>query len=58
MSTIDFRYITDAITPAEAIEILQNAESSKMDRIEELLKDGYPCYTTQIGSSCRRLNWN
>lgn len=49
VSTIDFRYITDAITPAEVLTILRASESCRMDRIEDLLKDGYPCYTTQIG---------
>lgn len=49
VSTIDFRYITDVITPNEAIEILQNNQMGKQKRVEELLKIGYPCYTTQIG---------
>lgn len=49
VSTIDFRYITDAITPDEALAMLKAAVPEKMDRIEDLLKDGYPCYTTQVG---------
>ncbi|XP_055688243.1 mitochondrial enolase superfamily member 1-like [Lutzomyia longipalpis] len=49
VSTIDFRYISDVITPAEAIEMLKKAQEGKEERIEELLKTGYPAYTTQVG---------
>lgn len=50
VSTIDFRYITDAITPAQAIEILRQGQTGKQQRITELMKTGYPCYTTQVGN--------
>lgn len=46
---IDFRYLTDAITPEEALEILQKSETSKAARIETLKAEGYPCYTTSAG---------
>jgi L-fuconate dehydratase len=46
---IDFRYLTDALTPAEALEILQKAEAGKADRIARLRAEGYPCYTTSAG---------
>lgn len=46
---IDFTYITDAITPDEAILMLKKLEASKQDRIEELLQNGYPAYTTSAG---------
>jgi len=46
---IDFTYITDAITPEEALVILQKNESTKQERIELLLKNGYPAYTTSAG---------
>lgn len=49
VSTIDFRYITDAITPAEAVVILKAGQHEKQQRIGELLATGYPCYTTQVG---------
>jgi L-fuconate dehydratase len=49
VSTIDFRYITDALTPGEAIEILERQERSKRDRERQLLRDGYPAYTTSAG---------
>jgi L-fuconate dehydratase len=46
---IDFRYLTDAITPDEALVILQKAEGGKAARIETLKVEGYPCYTTSAG---------
>lgn len=49
VSCIDFRYITDALTPDEAIQILRDNDSSKAQRTEHLLRDGYPAYTTSAG---------
>ncbi len=49
VSCIDFRYITDALTPDEAIEILQRHARTKADREAELLRVGYPAYTTSVG---------
>ena len=46
---IDFRYLTDAITPDEALELLRQAEHGKQDRILRLKAEGYPCYTTSAG---------
>ncbi|MFK7764254.1 MAG: L-fuconate dehydratase [Roseobacter sp.] len=46
---IDFRYLTDAITPQEALKMLRNAEGGKAARIETLKQEGYPCYTTSAG---------
>nr|WP_321413589.1 L-fuconate dehydratase [uncultured Allomuricauda sp.] len=46
---IDFTYITDAITPEEALHILQKNADGKAERIEHLLKNGYPAYTTSVG---------
>ncbi|HJU43392.1 MAG TPA: L-fuconate dehydratase [Vicinamibacterales bacterium] len=46
---IDFRYITDALTPEEAIDLLERTRSTKADRERELLKSGYPAYTTSAG---------
>lgn len=42
----DFRYITDAITPEEALEIVRQNEPTKGEREEEMLRDGFPAYTT------------
>jgi len=49
VSIIDFRYLTDAITPEEALEIFRKAETGKAERIAELEAVGYPCYTTSAG---------
>jgi len=49
VSIIDFRYLTDAITPDEALAIFQKAEAGKAARIAELEANGYPCYTTSAG---------
>lgn len=46
---VDFTYITDAITPEEAIEILRKQEKTKQQRIDQLKKTGYPAYTTSAG---------
>ncbi|MGN6103199.1 MAG: L-fuconate dehydratase, partial [Devosia sp.] len=49
VAIIDFRYLTDAITPEEALEIFRRAEPGKAARIAELEAHGYPCYTTSAG---------
>ncbi|MCM2398308.1 L-fuconate dehydratase [Rhizobium sp. S95] len=49
LSIVDFRYLTDAITPEEALAILKKAEEGKAERIALLQKEGYPCYTTSAG---------
>lgn len=46
---IDFRYITDALTPSEAVELLRKREGTKADRVAEMQRDGYPSYTTSAG---------
>jgi L-fuconate dehydratase len=48
-SCIDFRYITDALTPDEAIALLERHARTKGDREAELLRSGYPAYTTSVG---------
>ena len=49
VSCVDFTYITDAITPEEALALLRKAASSKKERIDYLIKHGYPAYTTSAG---------
>ncbi|MCF6223315.1 MAG: L-fuconate dehydratase [Flavobacteriaceae bacterium] len=49
VSCIDFTYITDVITPDEALKILKEKEATKNERIDNLLKNGYPAYTTSAG---------
>ena len=49
LAIVDFRYLTDAITPDEALEIFRRAEPGKAERIARLEATGYPCYTTSAG---------
>jgi len=46
---IDFRYITDCITPAEALALLRERDAGKAARRADLEANGYPCYTTSAG---------
>ncbi len=46
---IDFRYITDCITPDEALALLTKAAAGKAERLATLQREGYPCYTTSAG---------
>lgn len=46
---IDFRYITDALTPDEALAMLHAQAASKAERIDFLQEHGYPAYTTSAG---------
>lgn len=46
---IDFRYLTDCITRNEALTLLQRAAEGKDGRLQTLLAEGYPCYTTSAG---------
>jgi L-fuconate dehydratase len=49
VACIDFRYITHALTPTEAIDLLEKNAGSKTDRIAEMQQTGYPSYTTSAG---------
>ena len=46
---IDFRYITDCITPDEALALLTERAAGKTERLSILQREGYPCYTTSAG---------
>lgn len=46
---LDFRYITDCITPQEALALLNQVAPTQTRRRAELLASGYPCYTTSAG---------
>ena len=49
VSCIPFRHITDALTPADAIDILRRNVSTKCEREQEMRESGYPAYTTSAG---------
>jgi L-fuconate dehydratase len=46
---VDFRYLTDALTPDEALEILRQAKPGRAEREAVLRERGYPAYTTTPG---------
>jgi L-fuconate dehydratase len=46
---VDFRYLTDALTPEQALEILEAAAPGREERRRELEEHGYPAYTTTPG---------
>ncbi|NUP52489.1 MAG: fuconate dehydratase [Catenulispora sp.] len=46
---VDFRYLQDALTRGEALEILRRAEPGRAERTARLLEHGYPAYTTTPG---------
>ncbi|WP_333570927.1 L-fuconate dehydratase [Sphingomonas sp.] len=46
---IDFRYLTDAITPEQALALLTERAAGKAERVATLEATGYPCYTTSAG---------
>jgi L-fuconate dehydratase len=45
----DLRYLSDAITREEAIDLLVELAPTRAERIAELQSTGYPCYTTSAG---------
>ena len=49
VACIPFRHITDALTPADATEILKRNEATKAAREQQILSSGYPAYTTSAG---------
>lgn len=49
VACIDFRYISDALTPAEAIELLHRQAPGRAQREAEMREIGFPAYTTSAG---------
>ena len=49
VSTIDFTYLSDVLTPEQATEILRAKTAGKAAREAEMRKDGFPAYTTSTG---------
>ncbi|MFF0186227.1 L-fuconate dehydratase [Streptomyces sp. NPDC005244] len=46
---VDFRYITDALTPDEALNLLRRGREGATERTATLLAQGFPAYTTSPG---------
>ncbi|MDP9315859.1 MAG: L-fuconate dehydratase [Chloroflexota bacterium] len=49
VACIDFRYITDVLTPAEAQTMLERMAASRPEREQEMREQGFPAYTTSTG---------
>jgi L-fuconate dehydratase len=46
---VDWRHLTDGLTPDEAAELLEKAAPGRAERERRLLADGVPAYTTSAG---------
>jgi L-fuconate dehydratase len=49
VAAVDFRYISDALTPEEALDLLERQAAGRAGRERTLLAAGYPAYTTSAG---------
>ena len=49
VALVDFRYLSDVLTPEDALALLRAAEPGRAGREAELLATGYPGYTTTPG---------
>ena len=49
VACVDFRYIHDAVTPDEALALLRDRAPTRAEREAELLRDGFPAYSTSAG---------
>lgn len=46
---VDFTYLTDVLTPEEALDMLAAVAPTKIERETKLLANGYPAYITSTG---------
>jgi L-fuconate dehydratase len=49
IAAIDFRYIEDALSQDEALDLLVRMRAGRVDRLAEIMQSGYPAYTTSAG---------
>ncbi|HEY0602340.1 MAG TPA: L-fuconate dehydratase [Herpetosiphonaceae bacterium] len=49
VACIPFRYITDVLTPDEALAILRRNTATRAEREAHMQRQGYPAYTTSAG---------
>jgi len=49
VSCLDFRYVTDVLTPGEAAGMLEEHAATRADRERQLEASGIPAYTTSAG---------
>ncbi len=51
VAAVDFRYLGDALTREEALELLRRSRAGREERERHLLAEGYPAYNTSVGWS-------
>ena len=49
VASVDFHHITDALTPDEALDLLETSVAGYADRLAHLETAGFPAYTTSVG---------
>jgi L-fuconate dehydratase len=49
INAIDFRYIEDVLPRSEAIDVLRQKRTGVDERLQNLMSNGYPAYTTSVG---------
>ncbi len=49
VALVDWRYLTDDLTPEDALALLREREDGRAEREKQLLADGLPSYTTSAG---------
>ena len=49
MACLDWRYLSDALPPEEALDILRAQAPTKAGRVAEMEREGYPAYITSAG---------
>jgi L-fuconate dehydratase len=49
VACVDFRYIDDALTPNQALDLLRARQATRSEREAQVTRDGFPAYTTSAG---------
>jgi L-fuconate dehydratase len=49
VALVDFRHVSDALTPQQALDMLRAQAGGRSEREAALLERGYPAYTTSAG---------
>jgi L-fuconate dehydratase len=49
LAVVDWRYLSDALPPDEALDLMHSRAAGKAAREAELRRDGYPAYITSAG---------
>jgi L-fuconate dehydratase len=49
VAAVDFRYLSDALTRDEALDLLRRRAATRGDREADIRRAGYPAYTTSAG---------